>query len=59
MSFKIKKSMTVNPKNLAQSVINAEKKKDIDSESKMTEKLDLETELGKLTEGKVKDKSFK
>ena len=61
MSFKLKKSATVNPKNLAVSVNNAEKKGDDDCESdgKLMDKVDLETELEKLTPEMVKDKTIK
>ena len=53
--------MTVDPKTLARSVADAEKRKDgeCESEAQLSEKLDLETELSKLTLDMVKDKSFK
>ena len=61
MSFKLKKSATVNPKNLAVSVNKAEKNGEVDCESnaKLADKVDLETELEKLTPEMVKDKTIK
>ena len=61
LSFKLKKSTTVNPKSLAHSVTKAEQKGEADCESaaKLTEKVDLNKELEKLTPEMVKDKTVK
>ena len=61
MSFKLQKSVTVNPKNLAKSVSKPHNQVDVDAESstKLTDKIDLEAELEKLTPDMVKDKLIK